>query len=199
MGAYFAECAQLEAASVIAFEVLRDELVAHGAPRALVKRASRAMRDERRHALMVGALARRHGVIPQSPTVVRRPVRSLFEIARENAMEGVVNETYGAVSALWRATHAEDVAVRRAMHAIARDECEHANLSWHVAAWATEHLSMSERSAIATAVREAVAALKENLRAEPSSELVAQAGLPSAASARALVNQLDAEWWTQAA
>jgi hypothetical protein len=57
-----AEAAWLEAASVDAFRVLRLELRAHSAPRRLLRAASRAARDERRHARAAGALARRFDV-----------------------------------------------------------------------------------------------------------------------------------------
>src|SRR3989442_1726027 len=52
LGGYFATMASLEAASVGAFRALRTELRAHGAPRALVRAAERAARDEIRHARM---------------------------------------------------------------------------------------------------------------------------------------------------
>src|SRR5262245_44328737 len=49
-GAYFAELARLEAASVVAFRRLGDELRAWGAPARLTRAATRARRDEVRHA-----------------------------------------------------------------------------------------------------------------------------------------------------
>src|SRR5205814_1560141 len=48
VGAYFAEMAWLEAASVRAFASLAEELASHGAPAALVAAARSAARDEAR-------------------------------------------------------------------------------------------------------------------------------------------------------
>jgi len=131
-GGYFAQIAQLEAASVIAFRVLRDELRAHGAPKALVRAAARAARDEIRHARATGALARRFGGTPRAAAVVRGARRSLEAIALENAVEGCVRETYGALLATRQALLSRDHGVRAAMMLIARDEPRHASLSWRV-------------------------------------------------------------------
>jgi hypothetical protein len=50
LGAPYSEAAFLEAASVEAFRILRDELRCYGAPRSLVRAAARAGHDEVRHA-----------------------------------------------------------------------------------------------------------------------------------------------------
>src|SRR5207244_884717 len=99
VGAYWARAAHLEAASVHAFRTLAADLHAYGAPRRLVEAASRAAGDEVRHARACATLARRHGSSPV-PVVVRSPPsRSLVEIAEENAVEGCVRETWGALVA----------------------------------------------------------------------------------------------------
>jgi hypothetical protein len=153
IGEYFATCAYFEAVSVHAFERLAAELAAHGAPARLVRAARRARRDEIRHARATRDIARRFGVEPSSPAPRDLPVRSLFDVARENAVEGCVRETYGAALALVRAARAEDPQVRAAMRSIGRDECRHAQLGWRVEAWASTRLGRAERAAVRRARR----------------------------------------------
>lgn len=90
LAAYLGDCAELEAASVAAFARLSRELEAHGAPSELVARARSSEADEVRHARTVGALARARGVEPHEPVLAGGDVRSLEEIALENAVEGCV-------------------------------------------------------------------------------------------------------------
>src|SRR6266542_2453442 len=61
VGAYFEAMAQLEAASVDAFRILRRELAGHRLPRRLDRAMRRAARDEVRHARAARALGRRFG------------------------------------------------------------------------------------------------------------------------------------------
>ena len=123
LGDYFAVVAELEAASIDAFLILRDDLIQHGAPKNLVAGAERAARDEVRHARMTARVAKRNGATPKAPSATpRRSERSLEEIAIENAIEGCVRETYGAVTAMWQAERAEDPSVRALMKRIAVDE-----------------------------------------------------------------------------
>ena len=158
-GEYFAACSYLEAASVHAFARLARELEAHGAPASLIDAAWRAQADELRHAHAVGALARRFSVEPTWPDAPDCRVRSLAAMAQENAIEGCVRETYGAALAWVRAARAADAEVRAVMRSIARDECEHAELSWRVAAWALPRLAASQRESVRAAMRAAVRSL----------------------------------------
>src|SRR5581483_8821062 len=61
VGAFFADAARLEAASVVAFERLAEELRARGAPDDLVRDVLRAARDEVRHARSTKRMAERFG------------------------------------------------------------------------------------------------------------------------------------------
>jgi hypothetical protein len=106
LGALFARIARLEAASVPAFERLEEELRAFGAPAALLAGCRRAARDEIRHARTMTALARRHGAEPEVPVLSAIAPRDLETIARENAVEGCVRETYGALVATHQAMNA---------------------------------------------------------------------------------------------
>jgi hypothetical protein len=160
LGATFAERAYLEAVSVHAFARLERELAAQGAPAVLLRDVRRARRDEIRHAAMMARLARRYGwapTLPEAPLDIQ--VREAFAIARENAVEGCVRETYGAVVGLVEARGSRDPEVRRAMESISADECRHAELSWAIAAWMRPRLTTGEREAIDRAMQDAIARL----------------------------------------
>jgi hypothetical protein len=191
VGSHFARAACLEAAAVDAFRCLRDELIAHGAPRRLVRAASRAVRDERRHVRVTSALARRFGEEPIAPRrAPPRSVRSLLEIALENAVEGCVRETYSALECLWQAHVAADPVVRSEMTRIARDEMRHLALSWEVHAWAGGRLDAASRARVRRAQESAVADLLAEVAGDPHASLVHAAGLPLGAQSRALIESI---------
>jgi hypothetical protein len=192
LGDYFAELALLEGASVDAFLVLRDELRHHGAPRALVRAAERAAEDEVRHARVAGTFARRHGSSPRSFRVEKRPIRSLDEIALENAIEGCVRETFGALVATHQAQKAKSRAVRAAFARIADDETRHAALAWKVAAWLDGKLGEEARAKVREARRSAVDDLAATAHVAPPRDWVDDLGLPSAPAAARMVEQLKA-------
>lgn len=190
VAAYFANMAHLEAASVDAFDILAAELAAHGAPRSLRRAAARAAADEVRHARVMASFARRAGARIQRPRVRRPPSpRRLLDVALENAREGCVRETYGALVALWQTHHATEPKVRSAFDMIARDEARHAALSWRVASWAHSRLSDTERERVEAALTATVADLFAELRVGPPPELTTL-GLPSAPMAVALFSDL---------
>lgn len=198
-GDHLARAAHLEAASVLAFRRLARELFAHGAPRALVEAALRSATDEVRHAELVGELARAHGGEPVEARVDDVALRTLEELALENATEGCVRETYGALVGAYQAEHAGDGALRTAMMTIARDEARHAALSHRVHAWALTELDESARERVREAQRAAIAELAQACADEPSDALLAaQAGLPPKAVARAFVRELERELWSRA-
>jgi hypothetical protein len=159
----FAEQARLEAASVHAFARLACELEENGAPRGLIRSARRARRDEIRHARTMSRLA---GIGVPNPRVAPFAKRSLVRVARENAIEGCVRETFGALLATWQAERADDPAVRRAMRTIAKDETRHAALSWRVAAWADRKLDAKQRARVRAARDRAVRELERELDPE---------------------------------
>jgi hypothetical protein len=195
-GSYFAEIAHLEAASVTAFRILRDELRLHGAPKKLVRAAARAARDEIRHARATGALARRFGAQPRVPAIVAAQPRSLEAMAIENAVEGCVRETYGALLATRQAQLATDPVVRAAMMRIARDETRHASLSWQVGHWLEARLEPAAKRTVARAKLAAAAELVDALANEPEVSFARLAGLPSAAEATHLATQMRSELWS---
>ncbi|HVU00581.1 MAG TPA: ferritin-like domain-containing protein [Polyangiaceae bacterium] len=193
--AFFEEMSRLEAASVPAFRTLARELRAHGAPRSLRRSAKRAARDEIRHARLGTLLAERFGGTYVRPDVTPRPLRSVEEIATDNATEGCVRETFGAMIATWQARVATDPVVRGVMRRVAVDETRHAALALRVAKWADRRLDAAARARVVDARRRAARDVMAELQAEPSRRLVSIAGLPQGHEARSLASSLhDALW-----
>ena len=193
LGAWLAETAHLELAAVHAFEELDAEMAAHGAPAELRRGLAAARRDEIRHGRVMRRIAARFGGQVATPVVSRRPVRPLEEIARDNAVEGCVRETYGALFGRWQALHAADPEIRAAMGRIADDEARHAELSWALADWMESRLDEHARARVRAARDAALAALAAEVEAVPVEAPVAElAGLPSASVRVALAAQLAA-------
>ncbi len=195
LGGYFASVAHLEAAAVLAFERMVEELEAHGAPPSLVDDAERAREDEIRHARVTTRLARRFGTEPPAAECARGPVRGLFAIALENEIEGVVRETLGAALATWRAEHANDADIRSVMKVIARDERRHAELSWALAEWVRPRLTVEERAQLDEARRAAVKELRDECTRDPNSDVMEIAGVPSAQALQSLLDGLEQNAW----
>jgi hypothetical protein len=196
---YLGEVAHLEAASVVAFAQLAGELLAHGAPRRLVRAARRAAREEEGHARMMGRFARRAGARLRPVEVAQAAPRSLEALAVENAVEGCVRETFGAVVAMRQAERARDAGMRRAMKRIAREEAGHAELSWTLARWLEGRLDAGARQRVAEARGHAVEALAREAAQGPGPALRAELGVPSAAEARAAIDALRSSLWGRAA
>lgn len=194
---YLADAARLEAASVDAFRNLTTELVAHRAPRRLVRATRRAADDEVRHARVTAALARRFGALHiEPPRVSHGALRNLEDIALDNAIEGCVRETFGAAVGVWQAQQARDAAVARAMRRIAADELRHAALAWEIAAWSERLLRAGAQQRVHDARRAAVAELGAELRRQPHPSLVGALGVPSAPNALRLHRELERSVWT---
>lgn len=190
LGGHFAESAELEAASVDAFQRLEEELHLAGAPETLRRRARRSAADEVRHADMMTALASRFGACPRPFVVEKTDRRSLVDMAIENAIEGCVMETWAALLATFQAEHARDAEIRAAMKTIARDETRHAALAWDIAGFLDGRLSIAERERVLAARAQAFADLEASIAEEPSDELRDVTGLPTAREARTLLEQL---------
>jgi hypothetical protein len=193
IGAYFAEVAHLEAASVIAFRRLEAELRRFGAPESLLRRARRARIDEIRHARETAALARRFGAELAPVEVASMTERALADVAIENATEGCVRETYGALVAAFQARRADDPEVRGVFARIARDEARHAELSHDVATWLDAHLDATSRARVASARERALTELRDALERTPSDDVLTHAGMPTVREARALLAGLERE------
>jgi hypothetical protein len=199
VGEYFAECAWLEAASVIAFRELAAALGSLDAPAALVEDCAAAARDEERHAALAGALTTRFDGEPRAVVLRReRGPRTPFALALENGVEGVVREMFGAAVALWRADHATDPLVVAAMREIAEDECAHADLSLRVAAFLDSRLTPDERTTVERARGAAIRQLAMSID-EPAAAVSAAAGAPLLHQARGLLQGLITHVWAAGA
>ncbi len=190
VGAFFAEVSHLEAASVAAFEDLAAELEHHGAPAELIAWAHEAAREEIRHAIVTGALARRYGGARRIPQVTRQAPRDLEAIAIDNAAEGLGRETFGALIGHHQALHAGDDVIRHAMQTIADDETSHAEFSQALHEWLSSKLSPDARLRVSKAREDALAKFRTTLCREPHPEVRRLAGLPSAATAVRMFDQL---------
>lgn len=187
---YFAEVARLEASSVLAFREIAFELRHHGAPDALIEWAERAAREETRHALACRGLAERYGSRVSPVRVSKSAPRSLFEMARDNAVEGLTREAFGALLAHHQAVRAKDSAVRRTMQQIAVDETSHAEFSIALHRWLTTKLDERERALI----EDARHAAREQFRCEAqkpyADEIIEQVGMPTPEVSRKLFDAL---------
>jgi len=192
---YFAWMSALEAASVHSFRVLENDLREHGAPERLIAASRRAARDETRHARMTARLAKRFGRDADAPAIRLTGDRTLEEIAVENAVEGCVRETWGALVGAFQGQNAGISCVRKTFERLARDEVRHAELSWNVHAWIMQRLDASARERVRNAMRGAIATLERDTRIEPPGELVREAGVPHAAAAHALLRGLASHVW----
>ncbi len=198
LGAYFGTVAELEAASVYAFEDLARDLATHGAPELLVANARDAAWDEVRHARMTMKLAQRFGATVRAPVIegANGDSRSLFDIAVENATEGCVRETFGALQATYQAQHAMDPAIARTMRVIAEDETRHAALAWDVAAWIMPRLTGDERARVDAARGDAVARLEADLTTPIDADVSRTAGVPADAQSAWLLGQVREVLWS---
>jgi hypothetical protein len=194
IAAFLADVAELEAAAVPAFAQLARELVCHRSPRSLVRGALRGRDDEVRHARLMTGLARRRGARPQPPRVLPTAPRRLEAVAEDNAVEGCVRETYGALVAQLQARRARDPELRRAFQAIARDEARHAALSWQLHRWMGARLGPAARRRVALRRAQAVERLRHELTGALDPQVHALAGMPAPAEARGLFDRLEADF-----
>jgi hypothetical protein len=192
LGAHFAHSAHLEAGSVIAFRRIELELRRFGAPASFVTRAKRARADEINHARDTAAVARRFGGVVPVVEVAAMTPRNLFAFALENAVEGAVRETYGALVAAFQAERAAPE-LRPLLRRIARDEARHAELAHDIHGWVQPKLSTGERAHLAAARAAAVDELRAAITTEPHDTVLRIAGMPSASEARILLDGLDRE------
>jgi hypothetical protein len=195
LGEHFAQSAELEAASVVAFLELARSLRAHGAPASLVRRARHAARDEIRHARTMTRFARRFGAEPHPRRIDAPAHTSLEALATENAVEGCVVETWGALVGSVQAREAASAAVRATMRRIAADETRHAALSWDLACWFDSKLDPDARARVAAARRRAALRLLAGARVEPARALSDELGVPCARTAERLARGLAATLW----
>ncbi|MFN3197175.1 MAG: ferritin-like domain-containing protein [Bradymonadia bacterium] len=179
------EDAQMEHASVAAFDLIADQLEGHGAPSALVAEARRAARDEADHARrclsIAGALLGRPVYLAPIDdavlTTARASMPTLSQMATDSLEEGCLGEAVAAAEITSAAWHAMGP-VAAHMHTIAADEARHARLSEAIVTWAEGVGGVS----VAAAVQAARAALPRHVmpRAEPHGVTARDWGRPTA-------------------
>jgi hypothetical protein len=140
LAAAWTELGRMEHASIAAFARFTLELLAFGAPPALVEQAQAAMADETRHAKICFALAsayagRAIGPGPLEMTGVNLAT-DLASSALTAFIEGCIGETVAAAEANEAAAHATDPTIAAVLAGIAEDEARHAALAWRFIAWA---------------------------------------------------------------
>ena len=194
-GTHFARIATLEAAAVVAFERLTEELARLGAPPALVADTRKAAQDEVRHAEVMTKVARRFGAEPEAPEVEAASPRNAHAIAVENAVEGCIRETYGALAGCYQSLAAADPMVANAMRTVSEDELFHAELSAKVDAFLQTLLTESERESVAAARRRAISELRLETMIEPDEEIAKLAGLPPRELALQWIGCLQEDIW----
>ncbi len=158
--AAFAETAVRDAldehASIAAFARTLVELLALGAPPALISETQAALADEIRHARLCFALARAAGAhvepgpFPEALTAFAAPEALVGSLARSVFRGGCLGETHAAVDAATRAQEARGAELRAFYREIADDEARHAALAWKTLRW----LHAREPGVVAGIVRE---------------------------------------------
>jgi hypothetical protein len=153
--------ARLEHASVAAFARLTLELLALGAPPALIAESQRASLDEIEHARDCFALASAYSGSPLGPGSLALEgalaESCLIDLAVRTVHEGCVGETIAALVASAALRGAVDGPVRATLARIARDEAQHAELGWRVVAWAIEQGGSDVARAVSAAFERALA------------------------------------------
>jgi hypothetical protein len=168
----WAALARMEHASVAAFARVALELLAVGAPVALVADTHRALADELEHARLCFGLASAYAGAPlgPGPLPAGAPARDLAAVVVATVREACVCETLSALEAREAAARAGDPAVRAVWTRIAADEQRHAELGWRTLQWALAAdptLAPAARAAFATAVAEATRGAARDAAAPP--------------------------------
>ena len=192
-GAFFARMEQLERAAVVAFARTATLLRAHGAPSHLVRDVLRAGREEERHVVLAARWRAHFGGALASIDVPELDTRTLAALARENATEGCVHETWGAVLAEAHARGALRASpiLARDLREIAADEASHAALSHRLDAWLRASTSARARRAIDRARRDAIEEVRASLE-DDHADLDA-IGWPSRAARVRLFDAISSE------
>ena len=141
LAAFWTKNAVSEHSSVAGFHRFALDLLAHGAPPELVRRAGRAADQEITHALDCFTLASAYGGSRTGPAPLAlggsAPVaKTLAELAAWTVRDGVIGETIAAYLAEESRLLASDPEVRRALAVVVRDETDHAALAWETLMWA---------------------------------------------------------------
>lgn len=210
-GAFFARMEQLERAAVLAFTRTERELRLHGAPGHFVRDVIRARREEERHVRIAARWRERLGGERASIISPRGAPRDLEALARENAAEGCVHETWGAVLAAAQARAVTERAARRLdathvlgalardLEGIATDEASHAALSHRLDAWARRALSRQARARLDVARARAIEEARASVEDAYDDDALAAIGWPDRRARERLFDETAARMGWRAA
>jgi hypothetical protein len=159
LGDRLAQMAAVEAASVVPFRALSEALASHGAPARLVRGAAAAAEDEVRHARAADAWRRRLDAESVGWWAPAPRWADLEALARDNRVDGVVGETWGAVVLLAQGMNATSPGLRRFFTSLARDEARHSALAVAIDRWAMGRLDPAARARVDAAGTEALEGL----------------------------------------
>ncbi len=181
LAAAWAEDGLYEHASVASFARFMLELLALGAPPALLHAAQAGIHDELHHAELCFALARRFGGTPLGPGPLAIPELALARtgdpVATALALldEGCINESVAACEAADALEACVDAEVRATLEIIAADERRHATAAWAALRWLLDRYGEVVREPLRRRVAE--------LAVAPSRPLAARDPLESALAA----------------
>ncbi|MFN7143108.1 MAG: ferritin-like domain-containing protein [Myxococcota bacterium] len=164
LAAYWVRVAALEHASVGSFARATLQLLAIGAPPALLAETQAAAADEVRHARLAYGLAGAYGGAPVGPGPLAladaAPALDLRATMHALVAEACVGETLGAAELAAAADTCVDPRLAAALRAVADDETRHAALAWRTLAWILEtapELRDEAHAALLARVEEALA------------------------------------------
>ena len=172
LGGFFAQTAQLEAASIISFVELAQLLTRWNAPKELIHRCLQAADDEYRHTRMFLALAQQFNEEPP-PIVREKTSQDLFHVALNNAVEGCVFETWSALKAHHQAMRCKNPTLKKIYAMVAADETRHGQLAWDMHSWFMTQLSSKNQERIAIAHREALEYLQNMAKTDRMQPMLA--------------------------
>ena len=153
---FWASVGAHEHSSIAAFHRASLELLALGAPDALLAATQRAALDEARHARHAFTLASRIAGVSIGPGPL--PLGAAVELASDLpalaarvVREVCLEETMSLFAAERMLVAATDPAVRRVLAALTRDERRHVELGWRTLRWAIDAGGLPVRRASAAA------------------------------------------------
>jgi hypothetical protein len=139
------ENGRTEHASVAAFARLTLDLMALGAPPALIEAANRDARDEIRHAELCFSLARALDGSNEGPGPFPEPQRArtlpglralaLAKLAVDSLIDGALHEGVSARTIAVLVRRCQEPAIRAMLKELAADEGRHAAHGWDVVEW----------------------------------------------------------------
>ena len=191
--------AQKEHASVPAFARVAWMLTAIGAPAELVERTFRAAQEEIEHTRLCFALAagyggHSHSVEPMPELLVGGlDVKgdALVHLALESLNDGCLLEDYNADVAAACRDACKDPVTGTVLRAIAREERDHAELSWSIVEYCLERSEGAVRDALVEALAGLRGIERPTAVSEANGELVSRANV---AALRAHGRLPDSEW-----